>query len=122
LFLQKFSKEVLFGPNGKPLYAFYARNGDGNSAAALAMQKGGGSQVARQSDNAGLSRAGLSATDKEIERKVLFKLLREEEQESSHLRQQQLEEKSAGVRTAGSWASILLVSFAALCAPLLFLH
>jgi len=112
---KKFSKDVLYGPNGKPLYAFYARDADGNSAAAVTIEKGGGQLASSQPKDDG---AGLSATDKEIERKVLFKLLREEEKETSNVRQQKLEEKSAAVRPGGSWVASLVVSLA-LFAPLL---
>ena len=83
--LQKFSKEVVYGPNGKPLYAFYARDEAGNSGAAVSKEKD-----EEREQHAWESSSGLSETDKEIERKVLFKLLREEEEAGSQLRAQQL--------------------------------
>jgi hypothetical protein len=103
---------VLYGPNGKPLYAFYARDPSGNPAAVA--NRGG--QKLKETSTGGM---GLSESDKEIERKVLFKLLREEEQQ---VRQQQLDEKSAGARATSSWGVSLLVSLFALAAPLLMLR
>ena len=115
---QKFSKEVLYGPNGKPLYAFYARDDSGNSAAAVQKERAG-EQLATGAQQ---DPARLSATDKEIERKVLFKLVREEEEAESQLRAQQLEDKSAGGRIAGSWGASLLVSVSAFVVPMLLLR
>lgn len=119
--VQKFSKEVVYGRNGKPLYAFYARDDAGNAAVAMRTEKAntGEQQLSDSRENA----ADLSETDKEIERKVLFKLLREEEEAASvQARAQQLEGKSVGARMASSWSVSLVVSLAALVAPLLLLR
>ena len=124
--MQKFSKEVLYGPNGKPLYAFYARSDD--VAAAKTRQTGVEQKEKLTSGREGTASdgnsAGLSEADKEIERKVLFKLLREEQEEAAQLREQKLAENSAGGRVAGStsWVASLLVSAAVFVAPLLVLR
>jgi hypothetical protein len=122
--VQKFSKEVLYGPNGKPLYAFYARDDSGNAAAAVRKEGvvGKASSTTQEGRREEEDPARLSATDKEIERKVLFKLLREEEEAVSQLRAQQLEGKSAGRRIAGSWGASLLVSLSALVVPMFLLR
>ena len=49
----------------------------------------------------------MSETDKEIERRVLFKLLREEEEEATTLRQQQLEVRERG--SARALVQVMLV-------------
>ena len=117
---QKFSKEVLYGPNGKPMYAFYARGADDGAAKGAALGNAEGKQKLAHSHKE--SPSGLSETDKEIERKVLFKLLREEEQEAHELREQKLADESAGSRVAASWGVSLLVSLAAVAVPLVALH
>ena len=118
---QKFSKEVLYGPNGKPMYAFYARGADDDAAKGAALGNGGeGEQKLAHSNKD--SASGLSETDKEIERKVLFKLLREEEQEAHEVREQKLADESAGSRAAASWGVSLLVSLAAVAVPLVARH
>lgn len=120
--MQKFSKEVLYGPNGKPLYAFYARSDEAPASPAgqtgAEQQLAGGRKGAADTANS----AGLSEADKEIERKVLFKLLREEQEEAAQLREQRLADDSAGGRVASSWGASLLVSVAAVVVPLLALH
>ncbi|MGB1592778.1 MAG: hypothetical protein ACPIOQ_08500 [Promethearchaeia archaeon] len=114
---KKFSKEVLYGPNGKPLYAFYAR--DAATAAKVSSGGAGERQLAARAPQAS---PALSQKDKEIERRVLFKLLREEEEQASSFkaRAQQLEEeKSRAVRVASSSHAALVVSVMAVVLPLL---
>ena len=114
---KKFSKEVLYGPNGKPLYAFYARD-----AATAAKVSSGGAGERQLASRAPQASPALSQKDKEIERRVLFKLLREEEEQASSFkaRAQQLEEeKSRAVRVASSSYAALVVSVVAVVLPLL---
>ena len=114
---KKFSKEVLYGPNGKPLYAFYARD-----AATAAKVSSGGAGERQLASRAPQASPALSQKDKEIERRVLFKLLREEEEQASSFkaREQQLEEeKSRAVRVASSSYAALVVSVMAVVLPLL---
>ncbi|KAJ1483393.1 hypothetical protein T484DRAFT_1800502 [Baffinella frigidus] len=116
----KYAKEVVYGPNGLPAYALYGSQSgpEGARAAGSAPHRGvargrthARGAAATRGGGGGAGDGGLSAEDREIENKVLFKLLRAE---------QTLQQEGAGAR--GSAPSMLLLAVGTLVALLAGAH